>query len=282
MLGRRFAPPPAFVPDISDEEKRRVAASMKQTEEEEAARRDKENNEAAAMEVDMLAMTSPSLGSSGGPGGTAEPGHNSEPGMAIDELEKVMRRVHFHSTPGLLITGSAERLLESTRVTVFCDISCSSNGVAKEFMETAAKLFSTYKGPNNRNKFRIVALVRNRMDLAHKLQLLVEENLPKNWTSMVIQLRKRATQSSRVKPSFAMLLCPLEDLQDEQTCVEVVAPSRSKEVRSQGLLLRCTEADCPLRVAAERQGVKDTIGAGAHPDLYMEIRQTTASVTCSV
>ena len=68
--------------------------------------------------------------------------------------------------------------------------------------------------------------------------------------SCVVQLTRRDRQSSRVKPTYAVVMMPMGEGGNEPVSVFMQGCSRTSS--QAGLRLRCTEADCPWRPESAR------------------------------
>ena len=69
------------------------------------------------------------------------------------------------------------------------------------------------------------------------------------WNLMVVQLKKRETQSYRIKPHYAVVIAPVRDVSHEPIVLALPKVS-GKIAAEQCLNLRCTELNCPYRLKA--------------------------------
>ena len=96
-----------------------------------------------------------------------------------------------------------------------------------------------------------------------------------SWQIMSAQLRRKPTQSRRRRPSFAVLAAPdVEISASEPTVIDL---PNGKGIR-QGLFLRCTEVDCPLRPEDVRSTIASQLALGQVPDQLMEIQEEDRNV----
>jgi hypothetical protein len=261
---------------LTEAEKQDDADKKQQVEDVAAAARAKENEEATAMELDMLAMTTPTL-QEDRPGVSAGP---AEFARAVDVLEDNMCRVHFADAFPALTEMSKPLVQSTSRTTVLIDVTSSSGIVAQDFLDAAFEIWRTYEAGMNpdapqRTRFRVVVLVGSRFDIMHKVEAKAKATFPASWACALVQIRKKETQSVRSRPSYAMLLCPgVEVTAVELTTLDLPGgPSRKYALASEGLVLRCTESECPLRSQTARDDIQRNLALGKTPDVSMEIRK---------
>ena len=100
----------------------------------------------------------------------------------------------------------------------------------------------------DQHKFRIVVVVGRRYDLLAKTADRGSILWPK-WSQLVVQLKKRDTQSHKVRPAYAVVIAPASDVGVEPTSI-VLPKDSGALVARECLNLRCTESNCPYRKAA--------------------------------
>jgi len=71
----------------------------------------------------------------------------------------------------------------------------------------------------------------------------VHKLFPK-FETVVVQLKTKETQPNRVKPTYALVACPVEDLGAEPISLTIRA---QRGTPADGCSARCTELDCPYR-----------------------------------
>ena len=227
-------PPPACLPLVTEEDKKKAAVEAKQKEEDAAAERARAHEESKSMELELFAMTNMQS--------TSVPGVSAGTEMASDTLAADMSRVHFQETVTQLIKASKGVVESSSRTTVVLDVASSSISVLKTFMDAVSNIWENYaQGAGSvaaaRTRFRLVTLCgRGRHDLMFKVEQFVTEHWGHDWTSFCVHLRRKKTQSRRLRPSYAIVACPITEIgSGEPVAIDLSACVRGEEIRTQGI-----------------------------------------------
>jgi hypothetical protein len=160
-----------------------------------------------------------------------------------------MGRVTFCDTPDELLGKSKEALQGACRAFVLVEAPTAYLSSFSYLLETAKQICDMYLdgtgSVRDQCKLRIVVLVGRRLDLLAKTEERANVLWPK-WSNLVIQLKKRDTQSHKVKPAYAVLIAPAQDVVGEPTSI-VLPRDSATSVARECLNLRCTESNCPYR-----------------------------------
>ena len=260
-------PPPTKIPTEQEareqQEKQRKEAEEKQKAEEEAKKKQEEDERlrqeeahARAMteEADLAMLSTPlssevagvSAASSEDPAVVAAKRREQ---AVRTQMQEVMDRVTFCDTPETLLREAKDALQKTSRVFVVVQApttAVSSFGHLLEIAKNASDLYLAGVGAGGeQSKIRIVILVDRRYDLLAKTEDRGTALWPQ-WVQMVVQLKKRDTQSLRVRPAYAVVITPSGDVTLEPT--SLVLPKASATTSTmQCVNLRCTESHCPFR-----------------------------------
>ena len=264
-------PPPARIPTEQEmrkqEDERKKALEEQRQAEEERSKKEQEDQRIAleeartsslTEEVDLVMLTTPK----GGTGVSAVPPEEDELAKAAREknkrvaslLQEAVGRVHFCDSPDKLLSESKDALQKAARAFVVVEAPTTSVSAFSNLLEVAKSVSDLYVagsgngGNDNQSKIRIVVLVGRRHDLIAKIEDRGAVLWPQ-WYQMVVQLKKRDTQSHRVKPGYAVVITPVQDVAHEP--ISLALPRvNTKNAAAQCLNLRCTEANCPYRPKA--------------------------------
>lgn len=226
-------PPPAHLPQHGDAEQREAAEKNKQEEDEKANEIARQNEECAAMEMEIMSYTSPALTTRQEPGVSA--GSTSAPAQAISALGQDMLRVCFARRGNSLLDNASPVLETCGRATVLVDATTASLGAVQSFVEFGAKLEKAYSNGSapEPKPFRVVALCGGaRFDANHKVLKVAGVSFPMNWTTIVVQIWRKSTQSKRAQPSFAVLACAAAERNAAQASSQ--AAGSSQDARGKG------------------------------------------------
>ena len=264
-------PPPSRIPTEQEarqqaEEDKKQAEAKKQIEEEakkraeELERLGQETAHASSLidETDLLMLTSPAPPLSEA-GVSAAHSQNPQAEAARNRLlaiqakcDAILNRVTFCDTFDELLAKSKERLQNTSRSFILVEAPTTHIGYFSQLLDLAKQACDAYLSGTGSGaeqvKFRIVVLVGRRYDLLAKISDRGSVLWPK-WSLMVVQLRKRDTQSHKLRPSYAVVLAQPADLAAEPTGITL--PKCGGSVTAdQGVNMRCTEAKCPYRQTA--------------------------------
>lgn len=105
-------------------------------------------------------------------------------------------------------------------------------------------------------KFRIIVFAQSRWDLLAKVQEKVGALWP-DWRVLVVQLAKSKLQTQRLVPSYVIVCGPPQDMKAMEIPTTHLLTPRARRCNAlEGVHLRCTERDCPLRPAGSQlQGI---------------------------
>jgi hypothetical protein len=96
-------------------------------------------------------------------------------------------------------------------------------------------------------KFRVIVFAQSRWDLLAKVQEKVAALWP-DWRVLVVQLAKSKLQTLRLVPSYVIVCGPPQDMKaTEVPTTHLLTPKARRCTVLEGVQLRCTERDCPLR-----------------------------------
>jgi hypothetical protein len=255
-------PPPIEIPD-EQELSRRAEAAKAAAAAEELAKAEQAKIEAAAEaaakeqarkdngdtdadlngETEIMSLATPICRSpAAGTGGSVE-------SLAKDKLDDRMRKVHFSNTSDELTTAVAEAMSTQARVVVLVDAITTEREAFGTMVDVAKQVWDLYAqgtgaSPGAQTKFRIIILLGSRWDLLDKVAKKAASLFPK-WMKFKVQIEGRDWQSRGSRPSDAIVLCPVEDLQREPTVLQV---RFCKEAfASEGVRLRCNDPTCAWR-----------------------------------
>ena len=137
-----------------------------------------------------------------------------------------MSRAHFCDTPDTLVAQAKGVLQAACRACVLVQAPTTSNSAFGHLMEVAKQASDLYIGgtgsPGDQTKVRIVILVGRRYDLLAKAEDRGSVLWPK-WSQIVVQLKKKDTQSLKVKPTYAVIIAPPTDFFLEPTGIVLPA-----------------------------------------------------------
>ena len=165
-----------------------------------------------------------------------------------------MGRVHFCDTQDDLSRQSKDDMQHAARSFIVVEAPTTSVHSFAHLLEVAKSgsdlyLAGTGSGGNELQcKIRIVLLVGRGYDLVAKAEDRGSVLWPQ-WHQMVVQLKKRDTQSHKVKPRYAVVIAPVQDVSHEPIVLALPKVSGKMAVK-QCLNLRCTESNCPYRSKA--------------------------------
>ena len=163
------------------------------------------------------------------------------------QCDAIMNRVKFCDTPDELLAKSREPLQNTSRGFVMVEAPTTAVGDFSHLLDIAKQASDAYLSGTGSGgeqmKFRIVVLVGRRYDLLAKIEDRGSVLWPK-WSLMVVQLRRRDTQSHKVRPSDAVLLAQPADILAEPTSI-ALPKCGGNLIADQGVYMRCTGSNCP-------------------------------------
>ena len=264
-------PPPLKIPTEQEaralQEQRQKALQEQRQAEQESERKEEEKQRilreqaltsSLTEEADLMMLTTPrgDTGVSAGPP-LEDPfvkAAREKRERAAALLLETSGRVSFCDTPDALLTESKDALQTAARAFILVEAPTTSVSSFSHLLEVAKNVSELYiagsgnGGQANQTKIRILVLVGRRHELIAKTEDRGSVLWP-HWYQMVVQLKKRDTQSQRVRPGYAVVITPVKDVSHEPISISLPKVS-AKMAANQRLILRCTEANCPYRLKA--------------------------------
>ena len=157
---------------------------------------------------------------------------------------ETMSRVHFCNTQDDLVAQSQNDMQNNARAFIVVEAATTSVNAFAHMLADAKRLTDLYLagsgngGNEHQYKIRVLLLVGRRQELMAKAREKQRVLWPQ-WSQMVVQLKKRDTQSHRIKPHYAVVIAPVRDVSPRAHCP---CPP-----------LRCTESNCQEPPVAPRR-----------------------------
>ena len=170
--------------------------------------------------------------------------------LAKARVADVIKGVHFCETPQALLSEADFALKSESRIVVLLEAPTTTVSGISHLFDVAKEVWDRYQqgagaGASGQTRFRLVVLFGSRWDLLTKAMERAKVLWPQ-WATMVAQIQRRAWQTSRDRPTYALVICPIvEASAREPTVVQI--PFSKNAIKNQGCGLRCTEVTCPWR-----------------------------------
>ena len=133
---------------------------------------------------------------------------------------ETMSRVKFCNTQDDLVAQSQNDMQNNARAFIVVEAAETSVNAFAHMLADAKRLTDLYlagsgNGGNvHQYKIRVLLLVGRRQELMAKARERQRVLWPQ-WCHMVVQLKKRGTQSHRIKPHYAVVIAPEQDVSHE-------------------------------------------------------------------
>jgi hypothetical protein len=173
------------------------------------------------------------------------------------KVDTTLQQVHCIDTPGALLTLVNSHLKPDSRMCVLVEAPTTDTQSFGHLLDEARNVWDTFKNADTcltgmgSTKFRLVVLVGSRIDLLAKAvdkgKLLWPE-----WNPMVVQVQTNDKQSDLARPTYAVVFAPPGEHTPTEPTVIQLPKANSIGSAKFCLHLRCTEANCMWRPAAER------------------------------
>ena len=275
-------PPPSRIPTAEElseaAERRRRADEDAQRAEQEGRQREQAQARELAQQEELdrswLPMATPMTADddSGRASTDASPATASAEAEQAARLAQDLGRVVFQNTPEALDASLREPLSRCSRAAVIILAPTSSWGVISNYIEQAASLVNLYKArcvaEGSQHKMRIMILLGTRWDLITKVHDKAQNVWP-NRALFVTLLQRTSSQTSRLRPTFALTLLEKEDIATGVPTVLTVPKTSPKDVLEEGLQLRCNCKSCPFRPTC---GTELGLGCSLHSEIEAEDR----------
>ena len=153
-------------------------------------------------------------------------------------------QVSVHTTDVAWINEVKANVFPTSKAIIYIESPTSRASVFANFLKMS---------DNFPKQFSLYVPVASRLDILSMLM----ESMKKKWPSRSVYALQLSTgkQSSRLKPSYAIYM-PLDPKEEGVTPTHVNL-SGCRSVAMEGLRMRCTNSDCPLRGASHGGSVTD-------------------------
>ena len=133
---------------------------------------------------------------------------------------ETMGRVKFCNTQDDLVAQSQNDMQNNARAFIVVEAATTHVGVFANMLEDAKRLTDLYfagsgnGGNKHQHKIRVLLLVGCRHDLIAMAKDRGSLLWPQ-WNQTVVQSKKRDIQSHRIKPHYAVVIAPVQDVSNE-------------------------------------------------------------------